>query len=599
MNRSHPTLVIESKEKNQVHLVRKQITLIGGSENSDIEVGSNRLHFTLVHSQSGVELTPGDSKVAVNGVAVKNSIKLKNCDRISSDDFHAVFFRELEFTSHPGSTEPEIRSDSLKVLNTLASSLQSTQGLQIEEALHNVVESVVRLANAEYGYLVCETDQSEAWDLVASFSENKEKLSRKTVFSDSLLKEALEKHEPVFIESIIGHHLASAESVIATRIFSAYCAPLSIEGKIFGALCLFTRSAGRSIRKSALEELQLVASLSAMLMAVRAELKRAKDENRTLKLISKKGGQRMVGSSEKMVQALDKVSKLAPTDLSVIIYGETGTGKELVAKMLHDESDRSSKPFVSLNCAAIPSTLLESTLFGHEKGAFTGAIKSHPGKFVQADSGTLFLDEIGDLPLDLQAKLLRVLQEKVVEPVGSTTPIHVDIRIVAATHQDLVKKVQKGEFREDLYYRLNGALISLPPIRERDNDVILLARHFLEIFTDGRLSFSKNAEDVLKTHSWPGNVRELEQTIKRTALLCSTPLIDGSDLELTPSLGSPSGVQREDVDFDVTGGLEEAKAAFTKKYVHSILQKFGNNRSKAASELGISERTLYRILSQP
>ena len=225
-----------------------------------------------------------------------------------------------------------------------------------------------------------------------------------------------------------------------------------------------------------------------------------------------------------MQEVFRKVEKIATTDISVLITGETGTGKELIAREIHHRSPRAKGPFVTINCGAIPENLLESELFGHVKGAFTGAVANKQGKFQAADGGTLFLDEIGEMPIELQVKLLRAMQEKVVVRVGDTRPETVDIRILAATNRDLEEEIEAGRFREDLYYRLNVVNVELPPLRERGDDVLVIARYLLSRYSreyDGKVKgLSPNAAVAIRKHSWPGNIRELENRIKKAIVLC-------------------------------------------------------------------------------
>jgi transcriptional regulator with GAF, ATPase, and Fis domain len=244
--------------------------------------------------------------------------------------------------------------------------------------------------------------------------------------------------------------------------------------------------------------------------------------------------QGMVGRCPPLLRMQAAVEKFAPTDMPVLVVGESGTGKELVAKAVHALSPRRAAPFVSENCAAIPATLLESVLFGHVRGAFTGAVKDHRGHFLAADKGTLFLDEIGDMPLAMQAKLLRALQEGEVRPVGSSQVRRVDVRVVAATNRDLQAMVDAGSFREDLFYRLNVLVVQLPPLRERGEDVLLLARRFLAEVSEGRrgppLHFDPDAEQALLRARWPGNIRQLRNEVQRLAALCDGPAIRAKDL---------------------------------------------------------------------
>ncbi|MBV8651403.1 MAG: sigma 54-interacting transcriptional regulator, partial [Alphaproteobacteria bacterium] len=285
------------------------------------------------------------------------------------------------------------------------------------------------------------------------------------------------------------------------------------------------------------------------------------------------------------------IEKVASTDVTVLILGESGTGKELLARAVHSQSARADRPFIAINCAAIPETLLESELFGHERGAFTGAIKQTIGKIEMANRGSLFLDEIGDLPLPLQVKLLRFLQDRMIERIGGRQQIPVDVRIVCATNQDLPKLMAAGRFREDLFYRLNEFTINVPPLRERPNDALLLAHYFLNKFNT-QLSrtvrgFTKEAAAGIAGHNWPGNVRELENTIKRAVIMADGKLIDIQDLELKPSGELNSGSL-------VT--LKQARERAERDMIQRALVETQSNISLAAKLLGVSRPTLYDLM---
>jgi len=307
------------------------------------------------------------------------------------------------------------------------------------------------------------------------------------------------------------------------------------------------------------------------------------------------------------------LGKIAPSDVTVLIYGESGTGKELIARAIHFNSARLGKPFIALNCAAIPSELLESELFGHEKGAFTGATDKKIGKFEQAKDGTLFLDEIGDMPLELQAKLLRVLQEKEITRTGGNTTIQVNTRIVAATNQDLKEKVRSKEFREDLYYRLNVVPLELPPLRERQEDIPELVDYFLAKAADeygtSANGVTKEAMDMLCHYDWPGNVRELENIIQRAALLSPDAMLNAADF---PGLVSGQGSSANNasleglinqklqsslsqIDLQEMDNLYEMVLhQMERPLINIVLEKTRGNQVKAAEVLGINRNTLRK-----
>lgn len=321
----------------------------------------------------------------------------------------------------------------------------------------------------------------------------------------------------------------------------------------------------------------------------------------------------ILGCSDRMRELADMVRTVAPTDATVLISGESGTGKELVARAIQQGSARRDKPFVTVNCAALSESLLESELFGHERGAFTGADRRREGRFRQADGGTLFLDEIGELPLPLQAKLLRALQQGEVQRVGSDAPITVDVRVIAATNRNLRLEVEAGRFREDLYYRLNVIGLETPPLRERGEDVPVLANAFLERFSRANRKeikgFTPQAMDAMLKYAWPGNVRELQNAVERAVILCSGEYVSERELPLTisavlkdgeravangstPVPGGENGLAVPGVASGMT--LEELERAA----ILNMLRETGDNKSEAARRLGITRATLHNKLKR-
>ena len=299
----------------------------------------------------------------------------------------------------------------------------------------------------------------------------------------------------------------------------------------------------------------------------------------------------MLGTSPEIQEVFASIRKVAATDVPVLITGESGTGKELVAKALHQLSTRKTGPFVIINCSAIPEALLESELFGHEKGAFTGAHIQRKGRFETAQGGTLFLDEIGELSLSLQVKLLRFLQEQIIERVGGREQICVDVRVMAATNRDLKESIKEGRFREDLYYRLGVVTIALPPLREREGDTMLLATSLLHKYSSENrkkiTGFTPQAIDSLQTYRWPGNVRELENRIKRAVIMAEGSRITPQDLEL----------ESQDTGYE-GGGLKEAREEFEKNFILRVLSQNKGNLSKAAEELQVARSTLYELMEK-
>jgi DNA-binding NtrC family response regulator len=313
------------------------------------------------------------------------------------------------------------------------------------------------------------------------------------------------------------------------------------------------------------------------------------------------GFESLIGSGPAMQRVFETLQKVAETDLTVLVRGESGTGKELVAQALHARSSRRERPFVAVNCAAISRELVESELFGHEKGAFTGADARREGRFEAADGGTIFLDEIGDMPLETQAKVLRVLQERSFERVGGAQPIRVDVRVVAATHRNLEEEVRGGRFREDLYYRLRVVEIELPPLRERPQDVPALAQRFLEGVTE-RLGLEKrrlgeSALACLARHSWPGNVRELQNAIEQAAVLASGPAIEAADLRLGGAAAAgPAGAGPAQLPF--ADAKRRAVEDFERAFLLRALRASGGNISRAAQSIGMVRQSLQQKIRE-
>ena len=334
-----------------------------------------------------------------------------------------------------------------------------------------------------------------------------------------------------------------------------------------------------------LDELSIIIKRAAYLQKLELENARL---NETLQ--DTRGFAKIIGVSPKMQKIFKVVSTVAPTVYTVLITGDSGTGKELIAKAIHEHSERRDKPFITINCGAIPEMLLESELFGHEKGSFTDAVAQKIGKFETANHGTLFLDEIGELSLALQVKLLRFLQDHVIERVGGKNVIQVDVRVIAATNRSLEEEVARKAFREDLFYRLSVITIELPPLRDREDDLLLIAEHLLRTYGEenrkANLSFSSSALQALRAYEWPGNIRELENRIKRAVILSGTNRIGAVDLGFAASVGTETKTLQE--------VREEAESA----HIRAALQRNNWNVTRAARDLGTSRTTLYDLLDK-
>src|SRR5579862_3748896 len=352
-------------------------------------------------------------------------------------------------------------------------------------------------------------------------------------------------------------------------------------------------AAVRATKLGAFDFIEKPLSLEKVVLVARNALDyvRLEDENRRLRAELEERHQ-ILGGSVPMKALRQQIALTAPTTGRVLIYGESGTGKELVARALHEHSTRSGMPFVEVNCAAIPEELIESEMFGHRKGSFTGASEDKVGKFQKADGGTLFLDEIGDMSLKTQSKVLRVLEEQRVEPLGSNLPVTVDVRVIAATNKKLEEEIGRNAFREDLFYRLNVIPFYVPALRERTEDIPVLAAHFLNEFSEAYgkkpKDFTASAMEVLLTYPWPGNVRELRNLVERLVIICPSPRIEPHHLPPELFRGASKSPQKP------YESLQEARAAYERDFVLRKLEESRWNMTRAAAALGLERSHLYR-----
>ena len=387
-------------------------------------------------------------------------------------------------------------------------------------------------------------------------------------------------------------NLREVESLVASHVRSLVCVPLSVFQRMIGCIYLDNTSAANRFHEDHLQLMVGVAGVSAVALDNARRLQWLEQENQRLTTEIRQD-QSLVGEGERMKEIFQFLARVAPTDSTVLIEGESGTGKELVAKALHRNSPRASKPFVAINCAAIPETLLEDDLFGHERGAFTGAGALKKGRLEIADGGVVFLDEIGELAPSLQVKLLRVLQEREFERVGGTHPIKVNIRLIAATNRDLEEAVRKGEFRQDLYYRLAVVKMKMPPLRERREDIPMLTRHFVQKHAMRcrvkARPISREAMAALVNYEWPGNVRELENAIERALVMGSSEMILPEDL--------PESLLEQSAPDEVSEGKYHASVKDHKKrLIVDAVEQTGGNYVEAAGILGVHPNYLHRLI---
>jgi Nif-specific regulatory protein len=433
-----------------------------------------------------------------------------------------------------------------------------------------------------------------AGDLETAFALDRQGTAELFPVSRTLVQRIAAGRSAILSNDVLqGPGWTGAESLQSARIRSLIAVPLASPEGPLGVLYLDTREEGVRFDETHLELLTAAGGIAAAALATIRHIEWLQEEKQR---IAEGLPHEMVGESARMREVYRFLARVAPTDSTVLLRGESGTGKELAARALHHGSPRAGKPFVAINCAALSETLLESELFGHEKGAFTGALARKLGKLEVAHTGTVFLDEIGELPLPLQAKLLRALQEREIERVGGTRPLQVDLRVVAATNRDLEKAIREGTFREDLYYRLNVIALTLPPLRDRRDDVPLLASHFAAALSRklGRriAGFSPEARACLLRYDWPGNVRELANAVERAVVLGEGELIHPEDLPETVLEAAPA----TDGPVTVTP-YHETLNGMKQRLILDAVEKASGNITRAAEALGLHPNYLHRLIS--
>ncbi len=575
-----------------IYHLHKKITSIGSGPDNDIVlpdplvVDGFAVHFD---GQTYTVFAPKKSEFVVNG-------KKRSKHKLTHDERLVFGSCELRFgmvDEHAPVAEEAANTvadlDAYTKLFEFSDRLMHVRDLT--ELLDALMDAVIQITNADKGFLILA--EGETLDIKVARNLNRENIADAvTQLSDSIIAKVVRSRKPVIIsDAMHDDEFAAAKSVMHLKVSSVICVPLLDRGRLLGLIYVGNDSIRDLFQEATLRVLTVFASQAALIVANALLLNELRHDNKRLndRLEQYRFGE-IVGTSPPMQQVFRKVEKISPTDISVLITGETGTGKELIAREIHNRSPRAQKPFITINCGAIPENLLESELFGHVKGSFTGAVANKQGKFQAADGGTLFLDEIGEMPIELQVKILRALQERVVYRVGDTRPETCDIRILAATNRDLEKEIARGRFREDLYYRLNVVNVELPPLRVRGDDVLVIARYLLSRYSreyDAKVKgFSPNAAVAIRKHNWPGNIRELENRIKKAIVLCDSTVIGPDDLGLTGD-ALPQILT-----------LAEAKDKFQRDYINEVLALNNGNRTKTARDLGVDPRTVFRHLEK-
>ncbi len=480
------------------------------------------------------------------------------------------------------------------------------QSYDLRDGIDQILIALAKHIGALHSTLTLINRQSGEIQISASYGlSSKQKKLGRYLSGEGITGQVVATRKPLVVPKISDEpsflNRTGMRDQFGTRETSYICVPILFAKEILGTLSVDHPYDTDYDLQEDVRLLSVIASMISRSVMLRQRMEedknRLEEENERLnnELRTKFRPENLVGTSQAMQTVYDAVAQVAKSNTTVLIRGESGSGKELAAHAIHHNSLRVGKPYIKVNCAALPETILEAELFGHEKGAFTGAVASRKGRFEMAEGGTLFLDEIGDFSPVAQVKLLRVLQEKEFEPIGSNKTIKSDVRIIAATNRNLEEMVEKGEFRQDLYYRLNVFPINIPPLRARKTDILLLADHFAQKYALENAKditrISTGAIDMLTSYHWPGNVRELENCIERAVLLSSDGVIHGH--HLPPSLQMPqAGKDSHSIALESSGTLQEALDNLEREMIVESLKTNRGNCSLASKELGITERIM-------
>lgn len=467
----------------------------------------------------------------------------------------------------------------------------------LDQFLEFIIEKAASITHAKAGsILLLDKDKGKLY-FKAVIGDKKEELKKFEIeLGQGIAGTVAQTGQPLLIQDVNTDHRWNREisQSIGVETQSIVCSPMKVADETIGVVEIIDKRDGGHFENADVDILSEFAELAAHAIGNAKKIVTIDKENKRLRqeLATK---DRIVGESQVIKRVVTEAEKVANSDSTTLILGESGTGKELLARLIHRTGSRKDKPMIVLNCAALPETLLEDELFGHEKGSYTGAVSGKNGKFELADSGTIFLDEIGEMSPGMQAKLLRVLQEGVFYRVGGNRPVYVDVRVISATNRDIEKEVENGKFREDLYYRLNVVKIEMPALKDRKSDISLLAEHFLNIFKEEKglpyLAISKQAIEKMTQYDWPGNVREFKNAIERAVVMGDGKEIMPDDLPiLSPKMKYP-GMQ-------VGITLNEALNQFKKEFIRLNLDSTDGNRSKASKTMGIQRTYLSRLISK-
>ena len=612
-----PRLIIlsGSLESETISLEEIETFTIGRAVKNHLAIpdyGSSREHALIRRMEEGFMLEDLDSR---NGTFVNNSpaqkLLLKHGDRIrigqtyilfltKEENQEMLFSNEIQFDDDVFLTQTDVKisfekgatdlSADLRVLTKIGKALEEIENSEVLQ--QQLLEIILELIPAERGAIILLNDDFTSPNSVCVLNKIKRDNEPMHV-SRSVTNQVLNGKVAVVKNNITLNDSETAESLITSGINSVLCVPLLL-GDISGLIYLDSSDNFFKFENRHLQQMTAIANLIVAALKNVRHLEFLKNENESLQNWANIETN-MIGESEPMKTLAKLIAKVSPTDSTVLISGESGTGKELVARAIHKNSLRRNKPFVALNCAVLNENFLDSDLFGHEKGAFTGANAQRKGKIEIAEGGTLFLDEIGELAPSLQAKLLRVIQEREFERIGGSKPLKANIRLLVATNRHLTEEVKKGNFREDLFFRLNVVQIPIPPLRERKSDIVLLAQHFTRKYSEickRRIAgISPQAQKALTNHTWCGNVRELENTIERAIVLGSTETIQIEDL---PFEIVENAENENNSILDLSQQLKFAK----RRIILDAIKEADGNYSEAARRLSIHPNNLHRIIRE-
>jgi transcriptional regulator with GAF, ATPase, and Fis domain len=602
-----PHLIVRELGAERTVPISEPEVTVGRSRQNTVKLATeqaSRQHCRLVKTEKGYRVLDGNSS---NGTYV-NGEKISEKDLADGDQIGignaAIVFKEGDPAPVPARKLPDpatftspLQDRNVRILLQTIVSAASFEDLA--HFLDAAVDNVVEIAQAERGVLYVPDENRQLKPLVARDSARKP-IPELVGISRTIPTQVFHHAKPIFLlDTETEKEGVSSASVSLYHLRTVMCAPLKVGERQLGVLYVDSHAKTREYSATDLAIFEAVTNYLALTMEnvrageeskrkVEARRQALEKENVLLRGALEKR-KHLIGECPAMKGMYETVRKVSPTDATVLVLGESGTGKEAIAHVLHDLSPRSEKPFVVIDCAAIPETLLESELFGYEKGAFTGAVGQKPGKFEMAQGGTIFLDEIGELSLNLQVKLLRALEQRTVTRVGGVEPIPIDIRLVTATNRNLEEMVKQGKFRQDLYFRLKVVTLTCPALRERGEDVLLLADFFLSesSASNGRAvrGFSEEARSAMRSHPWEGNIRELKHRVEQAVILSNNQFISTEDLNLS----SQPGAFRS---------LEGARDLFEKTYVVQALARHGYNVTHAAKELDISRQHLQNLIKK-